>query len=196
MSKLRAASVLALSVLALTVLAITGCAPFGGVPGGGPGSGAAGAGASGTPAPSEASLTAPADATPLTVDYVFDGDTLALVDANGERDRVRLIGLDTPEVTEPVECYGPEATARLRELLPAGTAVLTSADKDTYDKYGRELRYVWTTDGTFVNLQLVAEGFGSALSIRPNTLHKAAFARAEAQARDAGLGLWAACPAT
>jgi micrococcal nuclease len=147
-----------------------------------------------TPAPSEAPLELPADAQSYVVEYVFDGDTVRLVDSAGDEPRVRLIGVDAPEMSDPVECYAPQATERLRSLLPQGSTVRAAFDKDHYDRYGRTLLYVWSADGVFVNFDLVVNGYGPALSIWPNTLHKAAFDRAEAQARNTGLGLWAACP--
>lgn len=135
----------------------------------------------------------PADAEELSVDYVHDGDTLFLIPTDGERLKVRLIGVDTPEVGENAECFGDEATGRLRQILPEGSTVWASADEEALDRYGRSLLYLWTSDGAFVNLDLVADGYGTALRIKPNDAHWAELSAAEAQAQGAGLGLWGSC---
>ncbi|MFN5604060.1 MAG: thermonuclease family protein, partial [Actinomycetes bacterium] len=78
------------------------------------------------------------------VERVVDGDTID-VTIDGRGDTVRLIGIDTPETKKPdtpVECYGPEASARLAELLPPGTPVRLERDIDSRDKFGRLLAYV------------------------------------------------------
>lgn len=128
---------------------------------------------------------------------VIDGDT---VDVNiaGRRERVRLIGIDTPETKKPntaIECWGPEATTRTSELLAPGTPVHLLRDAELRDDYGRLLAYVFRLpDDLFVNLTLAAEGFATPLKIAPNTLFAKDFAAASAAARSAGLGLWRVCP--
>jgi micrococcal nuclease len=130
------------------------------------------------------------------VERVVDGDTVVL-DLRGGAEKVRLIGIDTPETVKPntpVQCYGPEASAHLHNLLPAGTRVLVKRDVEARDHFGRLLLYVWRkADGRFVNLEIAAGGFGRPLSIAPNTAHEAQFAAAAAQARAAGRGLWSRC---
>lgn len=132
-----------------------------------------------------------------TVTHVVDGDTVGL-DLGGAEETARLLGVDTPETvhpTEPVGCFGPEASARTKELLPPGTRVQVSRDVEARDRYGRLLVYlVRVDDGLFVNEALLTEGYAQALSIAPNDAHRAQLARAESQARAAGRGLWAACP--
>ena len=111
---------------------------------------------------------------------------------------VRLIGIDTPETVKPdtpVQCFGPEASAHLHELLPDGTRVRVARDAEARDHFGRLLLYVWRADDDrFVNLDLVTGGFARPLSIAPNTAHAAEFAAAADEARRAGRGLWGACP--
>jgi micrococcal nuclease len=128
---------------------------------------------------------------------VVDGDTI-VVDLGGTETDVRLIGLDTPETVDPrrpVGCYGPEASARTKQLLPEGTAVRLERDAELRDRYGRLLAYVHrASDDLFVNEDLLAGGFGEVLSIAPNTAYAARFAGVEREARDAGRGLWSACP--
>jgi micrococcal nuclease len=106
---------------------------------------------------------------------VVDGDTVVMKVGTKE-ERVRLIGIDTPETVapdRPVQCYGPEASAHTKELLPAGTYVHLDRDVEARDDYGRLLAYVTrATDGLFVNVELAADGFADALSIPPNTAHR------------------------
>ena len=135
--------------------------------------------------------------TNATVAEVVDGDTI-VVRSKGDRERVRLIGIDTPETvhpTKPVECFGQEASERTKELLPVGTLVVLRRDVEARDRYGRLLAYVFRSeDGLFINLDLVLEGFAHAYRFPPNDALAAQFSRAESLARTSGLGLWASCP--
>ncbi|MCD9623571.1 thermonuclease family protein [Rhabdothermincola salaria] len=128
---------------------------------------------------------------------VVDGDTIR-VSIDGRTDDVRLLGIDTPETvhpTRPVECFGPEASARTHDLLAPGTAVVLERDTEERDHYGRLLAYVVRADdGLFVNLALVREGLAEVLTIAPNVAHTDAFLSAAAEARREGRGLWSACP--
>jgi micrococcal nuclease len=127
-----------------------------------------------------------------TIERVVDGDTVVLTDDT----RVRLIGIDTPETVDPrrpVECLGREASARLRELLPAGTAVRLVYDVERTDRYGRTLAYVYRADDDlFVNEAMAREGFAEQLTVPPNVAHVDDIAAAVADARQAGRGLWRA----
>ncbi|MBU3688468.1 MAG: hypothetical protein B7C54_12105 [Acidimicrobiales bacterium mtb01] len=132
---------------------------------------------------------------------VVDGDTVDIefvVDGRSVTDRVRLIGIDTPETKKPdtpIECFGPEASARTEQLLPAGTEVRVVLDREERDDYGRVLAYVYRVDDdVFVNRQLLAEGMARILSIRPNISMATDLQAAEAEARRALRGLWGACP--
>ena len=101
---------------------------------------------------------------------VVDGDTVVLRMQGGE-ESVRLIGVDTPETVKPdtpVQCYGPEASAHLHDLLPDGTRVRVARDAEARDHFGRLLLYLWRAeDDRFVNLDIVSGGFGRPLSIAP-----------------------------
>ena len=90
------------------------------------------------------------------IDHVTDGDTVVL--RNGQR--VRLVQIDTPEVFFGTECYGPQASATAKRLLPPGTRVRLFPEPatDRVDDFGRLLRYVIRADGVNVNLRLVALG--------------------------------------
>ena len=143
------------------------------------------------------SLAAPAAGSSLTsvyrVDHVADGDTLTL--RNGQR--VRFVQIDTPEVYFGTECYGPQASAITKRLLPPGTAVRLASEPatDRVDQYGRLLRYVVRVrDGLNVNLYLVRIGaaapyFYSHRRGRYATLLE----RLALRARRLHLGLWGRC---
>ncbi len=128
-----------------------------------------------------------------------DGDTI-IVRIGRATERVRLLGIDTPESvspTVPVECYGREAKHRTAELLPPGTKVLLQRDVEARDKYDRLLAYVTrASDGTFINLLLVQQGYAGAFPFAPNTAHEGDFAKAESAAKAAQRGLWPTCGGT
>jgi micrococcal nuclease len=127
---------------------------------------------------------------------VVDGDTID-VRIEGRDERVRLIGIDTPETKRPdrpIECFGPEASAFTESVLPDGTAVRLERDVVGRDDYGRLLAYVHrASDGMFVNLEIVRRGFARPLEYPPNTTHAAAFLQAVRSAESDDVGLWAAC---
>ncbi len=131
-----------------------------------------------------------------TVVALTDGDTIT-VKVGGRREKVRFIGIDTPETKKPdtpVKCYGPQASARTAALLPVGTAVHLERDAEARDTYGRLLAYVYRAgDGLFVNLDLARQGFARQLTIAPNTAHEADFTAAVRAAQRERLGLWGAC---
>ncbi len=155
-------------------------------------------------APSSGSARSPSDTAPgakrtpglATVARVIDGDTV-VVDLDGRDERVRLIGIDTPETvspTKPVGCYGPQASHHTKVLLPPGTAVRLERDVDERDVYGRLLAYVYRrSDGLFVNLDLAAGGYASLLTYPPNVAHRSQLSVAVDTARRRQLGLWGAC---
>ncbi|MCA4134850.1 thermonuclease family protein [Arthrobacter sp. M4] len=92
---------------------------------------------------------------PFPITSVTDGDTIR-VTINGKSTPVRLIGIDTPEVTDPrkpVQCFGQEASRRAHELLD-GTQVWLEYDptQARRDRYGRPLAYVWLNDTELINL--------------------------------------------
>lgn len=123
---------------------------------------------------------------------VIDGDTIEL--ENGER--VRYIGIDTPETVDPrrpVQCFGVESSKKNKELME-GRSVRLEKDITNRDKYNRLLRYVWVGD-TFVNLELVKQGFAQSYSYPPDIKYQNQFVAAQKEAREAKSGLWGACPA-
>jgi micrococcal nuclease len=149
-------------------------------------------------APTPTTGVAPAPALPAgddtTVESVTDGDTIRV--RGGVR--VRLIGIDTPETVDPrtsVQCFGPEASARMKATLPPGTRVRLVYDVERLDRYGRTLAYVYrSSDGEFVNAAMVRDGYASAYTVPPNVDHADEFVALQREARDADRGLWGACP--
>ena len=116
-----------------------------------------------------------------------DGDTLWLSGIG----KVRLIGVDTPEVYGEVECFGREASAFVERLLPLGSRVTYRLGIDPRDRYDRALAYVYTDGGRFLNLLLVKRGYALPLTVPPNVEYAGRFAGAARRARRAGRGLWA-----
>jgi micrococcal nuclease len=161
-------------------------------------SGAPPAAANGVAAPTAGPTTTSVVETNAVIGHVVDGDTVD-VRIRGRTERVRLIGINTPETKDPrrpVECYGPEASALTTLLLPPDTAVRLERDAEARDDYGRLLAYVRRSDGLFVNLELARQGAAVVLSIRPNTAYAAVIAAAADEARRARRGLWGACPSS
>ena len=123
---------------------------------------------------------------------VVDGDTIKL--SNGER--VRLIGVDTPETkhpNKPVEYYGKEASASTRRMVE-GKQVRLEYDQQQRDKYGRLLAYVYLMDGTFLNAEIIKQGYGNAYTRHPFK-YMEQFRQYEKEEREAKRGLWADKPA-
>ena len=138
-------------------------------------------------------LTVPAaSAAPLegSVVRVVDGDTIHV--KVGERvEKVRYIGMNTPEVHHPTrgeEPGGREATEVNRRLV-AGKRVRLETDVQARDRYGRLLAYVWVGD-VMVNAELVRQGYAQVMTVPPNVRHQELFVKLQREAREAGRGLW------
>lgn len=127
---------------------------------------------------------------------VVDGDTL-VIDYQGKEERVRLIGVDTPETKHPqkgVEPFGKEASDYTKNLLE-GKKVILEWDVQERDRYGRLLAYVYY-DGKMVNEALVSEGYARIMTIPPNVKYADRFLQLEQQAREENRGLWGLNPDT
>jgi micrococcal nuclease len=139
----------------------------------------------------------PASAFPATVERVVDGDTF-IASRQGRSLRVRLIGINAPESVQPdapVECYGPESAKALAKLLAPGTRLMAAYQGlPEHDQYGRELWDVWL-DGRFLQAELVSRGTARARVYRPQTRYADVLERLGEDARQAHVGLFAACPA-
>ncbi|MGH9133023.1 MAG: thermonuclease family protein [Ilumatobacteraceae bacterium] len=145
------------------------------------------------PAPGATGQVAPSNA---IVEVVIDGDTID-VQIAGDTERIRMIGIDTPETKRPdspVDCFGPEATAFTESLLTPGTRVRLERDAVGRDDYGRILAYVYRADdGILVNLEIVRQGYARPLTIPPNVAFVDLFVEAARDAERADAGLWSAC---
>ena len=122
-----------------------------------------------------------------TVIRVVDGDTIIL--NNGER--VRLIGVDTPETVhpqKPVEYYGKEASAFTKRMCE-GKKVRLEYDWQKKDRYNRTLAYVYLEDGTFLNAEIIKQGYGHAYTRFPFK-YLEEFRAYEREAREGEVGLW------
>jgi micrococcal nuclease len=118
---------------------------------------------------------------------VVDGDTIEV--DGGER--VRLIGVDTPEVVDPrrpVQYFGKEASAFTRRMVE-GKDVRLESDQETHDRYGRTLAYVYLQDGTLLNAEIIRQGYGHAYTRFPFRYERQ-FVELEREARVNGRGLW------
>ncbi len=127
----------------------------------------------------------------VLVSDVVDGDTIH-VGRGWRRTTVRLIGVDTPETVhpeKPVQFFGPEASEFTRKSLQGKWVRLEFEPLDQIDRYGRLLAYVYTEEGTFFNRELVCKGYAKAYT-RFDFRYKRDFLLAQAEARQARLGLW------
>lgn len=135
----------------------------------------------------------PRNLTEGRVTRVVDGDT-ADIRVGGEIWRVRMLGMDTPEVVareRPVECFGREASARAKQLLEGQTVYLErDASQDDRDRFGRYLRFVWFGDGRLFNLQMIAEATPRVHLSGNAHKYQRQFRNAQEEARRAGRGLW------
>ncbi|MBB3049984.1 micrococcal nuclease [Prauserella isguenensis] len=145
----------------------------------------------------------PRDAQRVRVEQIVDGDTLeaaavssgTVLSGTAQVD-VRLLEIDAPETkhpSEPEQCYGQEATEKLRELAPPGGTVWVQRDEELRDRYGRYLLYVWNHAGVFVNKAMVTEGFARPELYEPNDRHWKTIRDAGSRAQSAASGLWSAC---
>lgn len=137
----------------------------------------------------------------ILVKRVIDGDTLRL--ETGEK--VRLLGIDTPEMHESKKLYRDAQRTRqdIRTIqkmgrrayeftknLVEGKRVSLEFDVQKHDKYGRLLAYVYLEDGTFVNAKLIEEGYASLMTIPPNSKYADLFLKLYQEAREKKRGLW------
>lgn len=127
------------------------------------------------------------------VTKVSDGDTLR-VDMDGTEERVRLIGINTPETVDPrtqVQCFGKEASNRMKELA-AGKLVRLEYDdsQSPRDSYGRLLAYVYLEDGQMLNRKMVAEGYAYEYTYMVPYKYQSEFRDLQNIARVSDRGLW------
>lgn len=146
----------------------------------------------------------PDDAEKMVVHSVTDGDTLRLTFPNDDwYYNTRIVGIQAPEMDGPFteeECYGPEASEFLRELLPVGTEVYAQQDISDEDRNGRLLRHIFLIDVDSGDAYLVSEvlvlgGFAEARPYPPDDLYDDILDEAQEIARIEDDGLWQACAA-
>ena len=129
---------------------------------------------------------------------VVDGDTIIVDRGHGE-ERLRYIGIDTPETVKPdspVAWMGPEASAANRDLVE-GREVVLERDVSETDRYGRLLRYVWLESDAgwlMVNEALLRRGVAQVATYPPDVAHVDRLLAAQRAAREAGIGLWGSPP--
>lgn len=144
------------------------------------------------PAPSEGKVTQ------VRVTAVLDGDTLRVEDLAGRAlGRVRLLGIDAPEVAHPpasAECYADRATDLLAKLAPVGSTIelVTDTGQPNRDRYDRLLRYVDHTDVDVAH-ELLARGAARRYEAAQDLAREEAYSAAIRDAQDADRGLWGTC---
>ena len=136
---------------------------------------------------------------------VIDGDTLK-VGYNGQKESIRLIGIDTPESRnnkkvkkdakrsgqdiESIIAMGKRATEYVEGVVKPGDAITIEFDVQKRDKYKRSLGYVYLSNGKMLNEEIVKAGYATVITIPPNVKYKDRFLRAYKQARESKRGLW------
>ncbi|MDZ4179371.1 MAG: thermonuclease family protein [Coriobacteriia bacterium] len=147
----------------------------------------------------------------VNVIRIIDGDTIEVRMPDGTAEKVRFIGVDTPESTTRIEPYGQQATAYTADAL-AGKTIYLETDAELRDRYGRMLAHVWLTEPSVVNdstiraqlfnAMLVLDGYANLMTIPPNVKYVDFLKGYQGEARQAAVGLWApqapvvAAPAT
>jgi endonuclease YncB( thermonuclease family) len=130
-----------------------------------------------------------------TVTRFSDGDTIT-VDMNGQKETIRMIGVDTPETHDPdvpVQCYGPAASAYTKNLIGTNKVRLEAdPTNQNRDRYNRLLRYVYLPDGRLVQDEIIKNGYGFAYTLFPFTKSKD-FVGLQDQAKTQNKGLWGNC---
>jgi len=136
-----------------------------------------------------------------TVVRIVDGDTAVFRLANGTQEKVRFIGVDTPESTNKIEPYGKAASAYTAKRLKVGSKVYLEKDVEPRDRYGRLLAYVWLTPPSAItetelrskqfNAMLAADGYAQQMTIAPNVKYAEYFRSFVQEARAANKGMWA-----
>jgi micrococcal nuclease len=129
----------------------------------------------------------------FAVKKISDGDTFWIYNGTDEGEKIRLIGVDAPESRNVFKkkqgYFGTEAKEYLTNLLK-GKHVKLEYDVDHTDQYGRTLAYVYLEDGTFVNADLVKNGYAQIMTVPPNVKFADEFVKLQQEARENNRGLW------
>ena len=127
---------------------------------------------------------------------ITDGDTFRIADGSVKGQVIRLIGVDAPEsrnsARKKIAPYGKEASEYLEKMI-GGKKVRLEYDVERTDRYGRTLAYIYLEDGTFVNAELVKNGYAMVMTVPPNVRQQELFVKLarRARSRERGRGLWA-----
>ncbi len=129
----------------------------------------------------------------LPVKSVVDGDTFWLDDGSFKGVKIRLIGVDAPESRKTFRketgYFGKEAKAFLTDMIE-GKNIKLKFDAGRFDQYHRTLAYVYLEDGTFVNAELVKQGYAMVMTVPPNVKYAELFVKLQQEARENERGLW------
>lgn len=129
----------------------------------------------------------------LPVTKIVDGDTFWADDGSEKGVKIRLIGVDAPESRrtgkKEIGYFGKEAKEFLTKRL-SGELVKLICDVDSLDRYGRTLAYVYLKDGTFLNAELVKQGYAMVMTVPPNVRFAEEFVKLQQEAREHYRGLW------
>ncbi len=136
-------------------------------------------------APADGNYGPPPNGDRAKVTWVYDGDTVE-VEMNGKKWKVRYIGVDTPEIDQP---YYEEASEANFDMVKNQNVILVR-DVSNTDQYDRLLRYIYLADGTFVNAELLRNGYGRTINIPPDVRNERYFGQLQEEARREGRGLW------
>jgi len=127
------------------------------------------------------------------VTRIVDGDTFWVDDGSAKGLKIRLIGIDAPESRNSGKklkgFYGEESTEYITSLI-GGRSVRLEYDVTRYDQYGRTLAYVYLDNGTFVNADMVKNGYATVMTFPPNVMHTDTFVDLARKARKQNKGLW------
>jgi micrococcal nuclease len=130
----------------------------------------------------------------LEISKFVDGDTFWVKHADGREEKIRLIGINTPESRntgrKQIEYFGKEASTYVKKFL-TGKRVRLEYDVQRLDRYKRTLAYVYLEDGTFLNAHLVEQGYATVATYPPNVKFASKFQELERKARSRKRGLWA-----
>lgn len=119
---------------------------------------------------------------------VHDGDTVSVI-LHGKREKVRLIGIDAPELDQ--RPWGRRAARHLEKLLSTSKwSVSLEFDIERRDKHGRLLSYLWTFDRRLINLEMLKDGYAVLFTLPPNIKYVNELKKAQQEAKRRGLGIW------
>lgn len=129
----------------------------------------------------------------MKVTEIHDGDTATMqnLETTWLTEKVRFVGIDTPELSGS-ECWSRDATEALEEKLD-GKVVWLTFGRECEDQYDRTLAYVHRGEDEFINMDMVREGHAFSFPFEPNTTFESRFEAAESAAKSENAGMWADC---